>query len=114
MPRSDNRHRGYAFVTIACPLELYAKGVDIGTISAALSELDIKGRPHPFDQGGGGYNATGGRHRCMPTRHSDPFAWGPATPPSAAITAALLPATGADPFDQEGAGYNATGGPVPL
>ena len=45
MPRGDGRHRGYAFVTIAWPPELHAKGVDIGTISAALSDLDIKGRP---------------------------------------------------------------------
>ena len=45
MSLDNDRHRGYAFVTIAWPLELDAKGVDISTISEALFQLEIKGRP---------------------------------------------------------------------
>ncbi len=42
---SGDRHRGYAFVTIAWLLEFKADGVDMDTFCAAIHRLNIKGRP---------------------------------------------------------------------
>jgi len=44
MPRSGDRNRGYAFVTIAWPSE-FVGGVDMDTFCEAIYRLDIKGRP---------------------------------------------------------------------
>ena len=45
MPRSGDRNRGYAFVTIAWPSEYKHNGVDMDTFCDAIHRLDIKGRP---------------------------------------------------------------------
>ncbi len=44
MPRSGERNRGYAFVTIAWPSE-FRSGIDIDTFCEAIYRLNIKGRP---------------------------------------------------------------------
>ena len=44
MPRSGDRNRGYAFVTIAWPSE-FVSGVDMDTFCEAIYRLNIKGRP---------------------------------------------------------------------
>ena len=44
MPRSGDRNRGYAFVTIAWPSE-FRSGVDMDTFCEAIYRLNIKGRP---------------------------------------------------------------------
>ena len=44
MPSTDGRNRGYAFATIAWPLEYAANDIDINTICAALFRT-CKGRP---------------------------------------------------------------------
>ena len=45
MPRSGDRNRGYAFVTIVWPSEFKHEGVDMDTFCDAIHHLDIKGRP---------------------------------------------------------------------
>ena len=45
MPRSGDRNRGYAFVTIAWPSEFKHNGVDMDTFCDAIHHLNIKGRP---------------------------------------------------------------------
>ena len=45
MPRSGDRNRGYAFVTIVWPSEFKHNGVDMDTFCDAIHRLDIKGRP---------------------------------------------------------------------
>ena len=45
MPRSGDRNRGYAFVTIGWPSEFKHNGVDMDTFCDAIHRLDIKGRP---------------------------------------------------------------------
>ena len=45
MPRSGDRNRGYAFVTIAWPSEFKHNGVNMVTFCDAIHRLDIKGRP---------------------------------------------------------------------
>ena len=47
MPRSGDRNRGYAFVTIVWPSEFKHNGVDMDTFKFcdAIHRLDIKGRP---------------------------------------------------------------------
>ena len=45
MPRTNGRHRGYAFVTVAWPPEYKTNDIDITTFCAALFRLKIKGRP---------------------------------------------------------------------
>ena len=45
MPRSGDRNRGYAFVTIAWPSEYKHNGVDMDTFCDAIHHLNIKGRP---------------------------------------------------------------------
>ena len=45
MPRSGDRNRGYAFVTITRPSEYTHNGVDMDTFCDAIHHLNIKGRP---------------------------------------------------------------------
>ena len=45
MPRSGDRNRGYAFVTIAWLSEFKHNGVDVDTFCDAIHHLNIKGRP---------------------------------------------------------------------
>ena len=45
MPRSGDRNRGYAFVTIGWPSEFKHNGVDMDTLCDAIHHLNIKGRP---------------------------------------------------------------------
>ena len=45
MPRSGDRNRGYAFVTIVWPSEFKHNGVDMDTFCDAIHHLNIKGRP---------------------------------------------------------------------
>ena len=45
MPRTNGRHRGYAFVTVTWPPEYRTNDIDIITFCAALFRLKIKGRP---------------------------------------------------------------------
>ena len=45
MPRSGDRNRGYAFVTIVWPSEYKHNGVDMDTFCDAIHHLNIKGRP---------------------------------------------------------------------
>jgi len=44
MPRSGDRNRGYAFVTIAWPSE-FRSNVDMDTFCEAIYRMNIKGRP---------------------------------------------------------------------
>ena len=45
MPRSGDRNRGCAFVTITWPSEYKHNGVDMDTFCDAIHHLNIKGRP---------------------------------------------------------------------
>ena len=45
MPRSGDRNRGYAFVTIVWPSEFKHNGVDMDTFCDAIHHLNIKGHP---------------------------------------------------------------------
>ena len=45
MPRSGDRNRGYAFVTIGLPSEFKHNGVDMDIFCDSIHRLDIKGHP---------------------------------------------------------------------